>query len=308
MILSDKTIRSEISNSRIFKLNYGDKPLKILDYKDFKIKSSSVDLTVGRIYEPSEKNVRTHYDLENLATEDTNLEPGDTLLIEVKERFNLASDIGGIVFPPNRLSKEGVIMTNPGHIDPGYKGLITVCLVNIGKNSVRLKKGDVIARLLLFKLDKASEEYVGSEVLSVSPGHLDKLSKDFAGINRRVPSIIAKVLFRSLGWSLPVIAFLIGLLTFLLPELSKNRIEMLTHSSITTDAIAPVKKEFGSTIEELSKKLTTDYSSKIKVISEELATEVSLMKREIQELKDQNADLRRELEVRAKKEVSATND
>jgi len=308
MILSDKTIRSEISNSRIFKLNYGDKPLKILGYKDFNIKSSSVDLTVGRIYEPSDKNVRSHSDLQNLATEDINLESGDTLLIEVDERFNLASDLAGIVFPPNRLSKEGVLMTNPGHIDPGYKGLITVCLVNMGKKSVRLKKGDVIARLLLFRLDKVSDEYTGSEVVSVSPGHLDKLSKDFAGINTRLPVAINKLLSKQFVVLLALLAALIGILALAVPEFSKSRIEMLTHSSITKELIVPVKTDYSSKIEALSDVLINDYSAKIESVSKELDREIILMKKELQELKAQNADLKRELGMRAKKEVSATND
>ena len=199
-------------------------------------------------------------------------------------------------------------MTNPGHNDPGYKGLITVCLVNMGKKSVHLKEGHIIARLLIFQLDAFSEGYKVDEVKSISPRHLDKLSKDFAGINKRLPRIVNKVFVRNLMLSLGMISLLFTVLAVGVPEFSKSRIEMLTHSSITKDLIVPVKNDFRSKIEALSDTLTKDYSSKIEIVSEELAEEISLMRKELKELTDQNASLKRELELRAKKEVSATND
>ncbi|MDP5460065.1 hypothetical protein [Alishewanella sp. SMS8] len=290
MLLSNKTIRNEISADRIFKLNCGH---KALSDADFIVKSSSVDLTIGKIYEPSNDKVRNQQQLQDLATYDTKLKPGDTLLIEVNEKFNLSNNIGGIVFPPNSLSKEGVIMTNPGHIDPGYKGLITVCLVNMGKDDVRLKAGDVIARLLLVRLDGTSDAYKGAEVTSVTSSHLDKLAKDFAGISNRLPGLINTVFVRNLAISLALVALMFSALTLFLPELSKSRIEMLTHSSITNNLIEPVKK---------------DYVSKVEALSDSLTKEIELMKKELQVLKEQNNQLKNELELRVKKEVSPTND
>jgi deoxycytidine triphosphate deaminase len=273
------------------------------------VKPSSVDLTIGRIYEPSEDKIRCSEDLKKCAIESISLMPGDTLLIEVNERFNLSNDLGGIVFPPNSLSKEGVIMTNPGHIDPGYKGIITVCLVNMGKNSVFLKKGSIIARLLVFPLDAPSRESkVMDEVTSISPSHLDKLSKDFAGINKRLPVAIGKILSEQVVVLLTLLAILIGFLTLAMPELSKNRIEMLTHSSITKELIIPVKNDFDSKIDDLSNVLTKDYSSKIEVISNELHREIGLMNTEIRKLRDENKQLRTQLETRISEEVDPTND
>jgi hypothetical protein len=199
----------------------------------------------------------------------------------VEERFNLANDIGGIVFPPNKLSKEGIIMTNPGHIDPGYRGHITVCLVNMGKDDVELEVGDVIARVLLVKVDGETDGYTGVEVHSVAPGHLNKLGRDFAGIGKRIPVLIRNILFKWLGITLPTVALILGLMALVIPELSKYRVEVKEKEQILIELIRPL--EIG-------------FEKKLEASKKDLMTEIKSLKTEINALKQENFALKFEID------------
>lgn len=269
MLLSDKSIRASINDNKIFKLTGSNTPLSA---SDFKVKSASVDLSIGKIYEPTDDKVRNEKQLADLETKSVRFQPGDTLLIEVKERFNLANNIGGIVFPPNRLSKDGIIMTNPGHIDPGYRGHITVCLVNMGKDDVDLKVGDVIGRLLLIKVNGTTEGYTGVEVHSVAPEHLNKLGRDFAGIGKRIPVLIRNILFKWLGITLPAVAFILGVMALVIPELSKYRVEAKEKEQILIELIRPLESGFEKKLEASKKDLMSEIQS--------LKTEINALKQE----------------------------
>jgi hypothetical protein len=52
------------------------------------------------------------------------------------------------------MSFKGILMTNPGHIDPGYVGRLHFTLINMGKQEFPLNRGDVLISLLLFDLSR----------------------------------------------------------------------------------------------------------------------------------------------------------
>lgn len=103
-MLAESELNSELRSGKIFDLTD-------TNVSNFKVQPSSIDLTVKLIHVPGKKNKKSH-----------EIHPGETVILEINEIFSLSSDISGIVFPKNTLSKNGIIMTNPGHVDPGYKG------------------------------------------------------------------------------------------------------------------------------------------------------------------------------------------
>ena len=84
------------------------------------VQPSSLDLTIGFIYVPDTPNGRPG-SLSTAAIEHV-LTPGQTAIVATAEEFNFPSDIAAFGFPPTRISSNGILMTNPGHIDPGFKG------------------------------------------------------------------------------------------------------------------------------------------------------------------------------------------
>jgi dCTP deaminase len=114
------------------------------------VQPCSLDLTIGHIYVPgsisnqlggSEKPRVSH-----------TLGVGETVVVETTEIFHLPSDVGAFGFPPTTISKVGVLVTNLGHIDPGYDGAIKFTLVNMGRKSYSLRASDKIYTTLLFRL------------------------------------------------------------------------------------------------------------------------------------------------------------
>jgi len=203
--------------------------------------ASSVDLTIKSIYTADKTISKSNIDIGNAGLDLIDLEPGQTIVIQVAERFDLPSTIGGIIFPPNSMSKSGVIMTNPGHIDPLFSGYISVYLVNMGKSSVRLKKGSKVATLLLY--------YINGDVgeSNISGGGVSKeqvltLSKDFANLDTRMPDLLNSVIRnKALLWGGVVIS-IVALFFTLVPLLSEQIFTNKAIDAFKLEHVEPLKQ------------------------------------------------------------------
>ncbi|ASE81957.2 TPA: hypothetical protein U2I11_004658 [Citrobacter koseri] len=180
-MLAEKQLKPELQSGKIFNLTE-------TNINNVKIQPSSIDLTVKFIHIPGKKNTKKSH----------TIEPGETVILELNEVFSLSNEISGIVFPKNTLSKNGIIMTNPGHVDPGYKGILTLYLVNMSKENFNLREKDAVARLLLFKTSSPTNGYQGPSPIQVDQSQLERMGKDFAGLDTRIPVAIGKVLSK---WS-----------------------------------------------------------------------------------------------------------
>ena len=115
------------------------------------VQPSSVDLHIGAILLPGvgedEPGGVTQ------PKEDHTLRFGHTAVITSQEQLNLPNHIAALGFPPARLSFRGLLMTNPGHVDPGYVGLMRFTVMNVGREDITLRRGDPIVTLLFFRLN-----------------------------------------------------------------------------------------------------------------------------------------------------------
>ena len=178
--------------------------------KDSSIQSASLDLHIGDIYLPptaKEKGGDEEHPLDEYT-----LMPGQTAFILTLEDFVLPSNITGIGFPPSRISCRGILMTNPGHIDPGYKGKMRFTVVNMGRNPFHLERGRMIVTVLLFELDGAPSRDWKERYKDLGPfplqKHLDLLSHDFLDVNERATKIVKRFSWQTIAGS-----FLLALIT-----------------------------------------------------------------------------------------------
>lgn len=170
--------------------------------KDSLVQPSSLDLHIGDIFVPDSKKPI-------IASEKYNLPPGSTAVVETKEILNLPTNISAFGFPPNSISADGILMTNPGHIDPGYKGKMSFTLINMSKINFELRKGELIVTLLIVELSEncekdyskrreiAKDKVVKPSTESVNesirlPKQLDLLTYDFMNVERRAKKIANK--------------------------------------------------------------------------------------------------------------------
>jgi dUTPase len=124
---------------------------------------------------------------------DYSLKTGETAVVTTVETLNLPSDVAGFGFPPSGVSFKGLLMTNPGHVDPGYKGFMRFTVINMGKDPYCLEHGGRIVTLLLFRLDKAVHSNWAQRNPSGSslPDHaaISRLSRDFVDVDARAKNI-----------------------------------------------------------------------------------------------------------------------
>jgi len=159
--------------------------------KDSPVQASAIDLHIGQIFIPGTK--KDDEGGEKKPKSSHWLQTGETAVVTTKEVLHFPPDLAGLGFPPSRVSFKGLLMTNPGHVDPGYQGVMRFTVINMAKEAYHLGAGDRIVRLLLFKMEYGAE----ADWHKRNPGgshpptqaEINLLSKDFVNVERRAKRI-----------------------------------------------------------------------------------------------------------------------
>ena len=85
------------------------------------------------------------------------LSPGDRVLFSTGISLSIPPGYEGQIRPRSGWAlKDGItVLNSPGTIDSDYKGEIKVILINLGHESVEIKRGDRIAQLVIAPVIKA---------------------------------------------------------------------------------------------------------------------------------------------------------
>lgn len=193
MLMSDEDIL-ELAKQHPDLLEPVDLQNQTLD-KSSLVQPASLDMTVGAIYLPEVPDEQPG-SITKPRTDAFHIKPGTTVIVSTAERINLPANVAAMGFPPARVSRDGLLMTNPGHVDPGYSGNLTFTLINMGRETYELTSGQPIVSLMLFSLKKSAKQSWDMRHGSSAPGSppvkqitLDKLSKDFLRIDARATQI-----------------------------------------------------------------------------------------------------------------------
>jgi dCTP deaminase len=176
-----------------------------------KVQASSLNLTIGDIFIPGPAGVRLGGVLNPL--KEIALRQGHTAVMRTAETLNFGPQLAGIAFPPATLSLNGILMTNPGHIDPGYKGPLHITVINMGRKAFPLRAGDRIMRVLFLELAERpsasySERHKDEKAVDVITAELlDKLSVDFVDVEKRARKVANKAVTKAatLATAIPAI-------------------------------------------------------------------------------------------------------
>ncbi len=93
-----------------------------------------------------------------VAAEDVELAPGERAMVPTGLALALPDGYAAFVHPRSGLAARlGVTIVNaPGTVDAGYRGEIKVTLLNTDiRNTVRLRRGDRIAQLVIQRVERA---------------------------------------------------------------------------------------------------------------------------------------------------------
>lgn len=184
MILSDVDVKQFLKEGKL-KIE----PLEI----EKQIMPVGVDLRLGNEFKIFKKDVE-HIDpskdnlgetMETISVEDGKslmLHPGEFVLGVTKEFVQLPDDIAGRIDGRSSLGRMGIIVhSTAGHVDPKFKGKLTLEITNIGKLPVMIFPGMKFCSLIFEKISSPVEkdyQKVGKYVGDTGPG-VSKISQEF---------------------------------------------------------------------------------------------------------------------------------
>lgn len=100
------------------------------------LQACSYDMRVGTIF----KEGQIINESRSQANEQFTVQPGEIISIFTLEEISLPSNIMATVFAINEQSSRGLLVLNPGHIDPGFKGPLTVKVLNLRKAPLTISR------------------------------------------------------------------------------------------------------------------------------------------------------------------------
>ena len=149
--------RSQISN-RILHDGLISNP-RLLGTTVPKVEGASYDLCVGTIiWKDSKTNTVRRKDFDSAkdySSQDIEtLQPGQMMFVITREEIKMPLDLSATVYSRNKLSRDGILALNAGHIDPGFEGPIIIRLINLRAIPYTLKLGSAIYTIVFQKLDQ----------------------------------------------------------------------------------------------------------------------------------------------------------
>ena len=98
------------------------------------------------------------YDLR--AAEDILLARGTVSLVPTIEWVELPVDLAGTLRCRSSFGRRGVLLGG-GFVDPGFRGTLTLCLTNMGKDDIPVKRSDRVVQMVLHEVLNGNECYAG---------------------------------------------------------------------------------------------------------------------------------------------------
>lgn len=117
------------------------------------LRGASYDMTVGIIFVDGE--IRRSSDGAFSHT----VRAGGVINIFTTEELDLPSDIVATAFAINQMSSRGFLVLNPGHVDPGFKGALTVKALNVRKVPYVVQSGDPVFTVVFERLSTPTIPY-----------------------------------------------------------------------------------------------------------------------------------------------------
>jgi deoxycytidine triphosphate deaminase len=124
----------------------------IANHEPERIQPASYDLTIGSIF----RGGQIINGQSAAAADPIVIAPGEVVTMLTREELSLPADICGTAYAMNAQSSEGLLVLNPGHVDPGYKGPLSVVALNLRKVPLALQLGDAIFTIVFSRLEEAA--------------------------------------------------------------------------------------------------------------------------------------------------------
>ncbi|QSZ67154.1 dCTP deaminase [Methanofollis aquaemaris] len=98
------------------------------------------------------------YDLR--AGEEIVLAPGTVTLVPSMEHVEIPGDVAATLRCRSSYARRGLLLGG-GFVDPGFRGQLTLCLVNMGAEEVVLPEGERVVQMILHEVGDGAACYNG---------------------------------------------------------------------------------------------------------------------------------------------------
>jgi len=200
MVMPDFQIYEMCRDDRIVDLELGAEP----DFDRYsQIQPASLDLTVGRVFIPGAKPGKPGSATKPIT--ESVLKPGCTAVVYTHETIQMPPFLCGLCFPPDHMSSFGILMTNPGHVDPGFVGKLRFTLINMSEEDFILRPGKRIATLMLLRVEgDSARDYAQRWGAQVEDEEFEtrlqellrRLTQDFLSVQERAHDEAKRVVSR----------------------------------------------------------------------------------------------------------------
>jgi len=134
----------------------------IEDFEVECLEGAGYDLRVGKFYKLSSKThlgikERKMPDIQELPGDHTTLTAGEYVLAESVEKVNMPAGVAARILPRSSLFRLGCSLKT-ALVDPGYKGALTMGLMNVSGHEFTVERGARIAQIVF-------EEVLGETTL-----------------------------------------------------------------------------------------------------------------------------------------------
>jgi deoxycytidine triphosphate deaminase len=124
----------------------------ILNHEPSRIQPASYDLVIGTIFRDKQIINASHA----RAKDPIEIAPGEVVTMLSLEELKLPNNICATAYAMNGQSSEGLLVLNPGHVDPGFKGPLTIVALNLRKVPIALQLGEPIFTVVFNKLAQSA--------------------------------------------------------------------------------------------------------------------------------------------------------
>ncbi|MGL5765099.1 MAG: dCTP deaminase [Sarcina sp.] len=162
-MLVHNQILDRVNNYKKYKAVYENKPSPLIEnFSEKNLQSISYDISMTNKIMKFRDEFKTIYlnekdHIDNLFEEESivggyKLRPNEYILVKIKEKINMPSDLGGHIRPRTTFNKIGVIITAQ-HLNPSYSGHLQIGLRNVTPNVIVLTPNLIIGQIIFETLD-----------------------------------------------------------------------------------------------------------------------------------------------------------
>ena len=154
MVLSDRTIKRLISEKKII----------IEPYEEKNVQSASVDLRLGNeflipdYYQVELISIGQKFNYRKENNKSIIIPPHHFILGTTLEYIEIENNICARLDGKSGIGRAGLSIETAGHINPGFRGKLTLEFVNQGQIPIRLFSGREICQIIFEYMDNAPEK------------------------------------------------------------------------------------------------------------------------------------------------------